>query len=68
MKGAAFACGAARRSAGYAAASVAAASRASLLSYYAFLGDWAEADRDQSRELADFLAGREEREEDTDAA
>ncbi len=35
---------------------------------FAFLGGWAEADRDQSHELADFLAGREEREEDTDAA
>jgi len=35
---------------------------------FAFLGDWAEADRHQDRELADFLAGREEREEDTDAA
>jgi len=35
---------------------------------FAFLGSWAEADRAQSRELADFLAGREEREEDTDAA
>ena len=32
---------------------------------FAFLGDWAEADRDQDRELADFLAGREE---DIDAA
>lgn len=35
---------------------------------FAFLGDWDEADRHQDREFADFLAGREEREEDTHAA
>jgi len=35
---------------------------------FAFLGDWDEADRARNQELADFLAGREEREEDTDAA
>ena len=35
---------------------------------FAFLGGWDEADRHQNQEFADFLAGREEREEDTDAA
>jgi phospholipid/cholesterol/gamma-HCH transport system ATP-binding protein len=35
---------------------------------FGFLGGWAEADRAQNREFADFLAGREEREEGTDAA
>jgi phospholipid/cholesterol/gamma-HCH transport system ATP-binding protein len=31
---------------------------------FGFLGDWAEADRHQNREFTDFVAGREEREED----
>ena len=35
---------------------------------FGFLGGWDEADRHQNQEFADFLAGREEREEDTDAA
>ena len=36
---------------------------------FRFLGDWEEADAPRrSASFADFLAGREEREEDTDAA
>ncbi|HEY0783336.1 MAG TPA: ATP-binding cassette domain-containing protein, partial [Thermoanaerobaculia bacterium] len=35
---------------------------------FRFVGDWAEADRITSGELADFLAGREESEEEVDDA
>jgi phospholipid/cholesterol/gamma-HCH transport system ATP-binding protein len=36
--------------------------------HFTFLGDWGAADRTTDREFADFLAGREEEEEDEDAA